>query len=140
MVDNTSNKKQFGRRAFTLGLLSTALYGGLFSRLGWLQIVDGQQYQTLSDRNRIHVNLTTPVRGYILDRHGKMLAYNEQNFRVQIIPEQTQDIQQSLDNLSTIIDLRPSEKEEIIKRSKKQARFIPVKIKDNLNHKLYNIF
>jgi penicillin-binding protein 2 len=133
MVDNTSNKKQFGRRAFTLGLLSTALYGGLFSRLGWLQIVDGQQYKTLSDRNRIHVNLTTPVRGYILDRHGKMLAYNEQNFRVQIIPEQTQDIQQSLDNLSTIIDLRPSEKEEIIQRSKKQARFIPVKIKDNLN-------
>ena len=123
---------KFGRRAFTLGLISTALYGGLFARMGWLQIINGQQYQTLSDNNRIHVNLTTPVRGYILDRHGHMLAYNEQNFRVQIVPEQTKDIVQSLDNLSRIIDLRPSDKQEVIKRAGRQARFIPIKIRDNL--------
>lgn len=122
----------FSRRAFILGLCSTALYGGLASRLGWLQIVNGEQYQTLSDKNRIHVNLTTPVRGYIMDRHGVMLAYNEQNFRVQIIPEQTKDIEQSLRHLSTIIDLRPSDIDEIIQRSKKQAKFIPIKIRDNL--------
>lgn len=127
-----SNSTQFTRRAFVLGLCSTALYGGLVGRLGWLQITNGKQYQTLSDKNRIHVNLMTPVRGYILDRHGHMLAHNEQNFRVQIVPEQAPDIQFSLDNLSNIIDLRPSEKEEVIARSKKQAKFIPIKIRDNL--------
>ena len=93
-MNKTSSResKQFSRRAFVLGLCSTALYGGLISRMGWLQIVNGKQYQTLSDNNRIHVNLVTPVRGYILDRNGHMLAYNEQNFRVQIVPEQTKDI------------------------------------------------
>ena len=130
MDDNHSNV--FSRRAFVLGLCSTAVYGGLVSRLGWLQIVNGEQYQTLSDKNRIHVNLTTPVRGYVLDRHGSMLAYNEQNFRVQVIPEQTHDIQESLDRLAQIIDIRPSDKEVVIKRSKRQARFIPIKIRDNL--------
>lgn len=128
----SKNTKQFSRRAFIMGLCSTALYGGLVSRLGWLQIVNGKQYQTLSDNNRIHVNLVTPVRGYILDRNGHMLAYNEQNFRVQIVPEQTKDMQRSLDNLSQVIDLRQEDKAEVIKRAKKQARFIPIKIKDNL--------
>jgi len=115
-----------------LGVCSAALYGGLMTRLGWLQIANREQYQTLSDQNRIHVNLTTPVRGYVLDRGGHMLALNEQNFRVQIVPEQTSDIRASLDNLSQIIDLRPSEKENVIDRAGRQARFIPVKIKDNL--------
>ena len=115
-----------------LGVCSAALYGGLFTRLGWLQIIEGRQYRTLSDNNRIHVNLVTPVRGYILDRSGYMLAFNEQNFRVQIVPEQTNDIDQSLDNLGSIIDLRPSEKQEVKDRAAKQARFIPIKIKDNL--------
>lgn len=127
-----SHSKQFSRRAFTLGLLSTALYGGLFYRLSWLQITNGHQYETLSDKNRIHVNLTTPVRGYILDRHGYTLAHNEQKFRVQVIPEQTADINRSLDALSSIVDLRPSDKEIVIKRSKRQAKFIPITIRDNL--------
>lgn len=131
-MEKSDHSKLFGRRAFVLGLCSTALYGGLVSRLGWLQIVNGKQYQTLSDNNRIHVNLTTPVRGYILDRHGDMLAFNEQNFRVQIIPEQTNDMMGSLNNLSKIIDLRPSDKDEVLKRAGKQARFIPIKIRENL--------
>ncbi len=115
-----------------VALGSTALYGGLVTRLGWLQIVNGKQYQTLSDKNRIHVNLVTPVRGHILDRNGHMLAYNEQNFQVEIVPEQAQDIRQSLDTLSRVIDLRNSEKQGVIERAGKQARFIPIKIKDNL--------
>jgi len=123
---------QFNRRAFMLALGTTALYTGLVSRLGWLQLSQGQKFQTLSDNNRIHINLTTPVRGYILDRNGKMIAYNEQNFRVQIIPEQTKDIAQSLHALSTIIDLRLSDQEKIINRAKRQAKFIPIKIRDNL--------
>jgi penicillin-binding protein 2 len=126
------SSKQFGRRAFMLGLLSTTLYAGLTTRLGWLQIVNGRQYQTLSDKNRIHVNLVTPVRGYVLDRHGYMLAFNEQNFRVQIVPEQTPDMELSLDNLSKIIDLRPSDKQAVLNRAKKQAKFIPIEIHDNL--------
>lgn len=116
-----------------MGMVSTALYSGLVARLGWLQITNRDQYQTLSDKNRIHVNLVTPARGFILDRSGLILAHNEQNFRVQIVPEQTRNIKQSLDNLSQIIDLLPSEKNSVIQRSKKQARFIPITIKSNLS-------
>jgi len=130
-MDDKANKR-FHRRAFILALGTTALYTGLVSRMGWLQLTNGRQYQTLSDNNRIHINLTTPVRGYVLDRNGKMLAYNEQNFFVQIIPEQTSDIKQSLKNLAHIIDLRLSSQDEIINKAKRQAKFIPIKIRDNL--------
>lgn len=132
MDENSKRVKQFSRRTFVLGLLSTALYTGLGARLAWLQVVHKDQYTTLSDKNRIHVNLTTPVRGYIIDRNGDILAHNEQNFRVQIVPEQTADMRASLDALGQIIDLRPSEKEAVLKRASKQAKFIPIEIKDNL--------
>jgi penicillin-binding protein 2 len=131
MDDNNANSR-FNRRAFMVALGTTALYTGLVSRMGWLQLVEGQQFQTLSDNNRIHINLTTPVRGYIMDRNGKILAFNEQNFRVQIVPEQTADMAQSLQNLSRIIDLRLSDQEAIMDRAKRQAKFIPIKIRDNL--------
>jgi penicillin-binding protein 2 len=131
-MDDSNANSRFNRRAFMVALGTTALYTGLVSRMGWLQLVEGQQFQTLSDNNRIHINLTTPVRGYIMDRNGKILAFNEQNFRVQIVPEQTADMAQSLQNLSRIIDLRLSDQEAIMDRAKRQAKFIPIKIRDNL--------
>jgi penicillin-binding protein 2 len=48
------------------------------------------------------------------------------------VPEQTADMAQSLQNLSRIIDLRLSDQEAIMDRAKRQAKFIPIKIRDNL--------
>lgn len=123
----------FTRRALVLGGIKGALMTTLAARLGWLQLVDGQRLRTLAENNRVNVKLLAPVRGLILDRNGTPIALNEQNFRVQIVPEQTEDIQGSLETLSQIFPLRPSEMDAVITRSKQQPRFVPIEIIDNLS-------
>lgn len=123
----------FTRRALVLGGITGALMTTLAARLGWLQMVEGARLRTLAENNRVNVKLLSPVRGLILDRNGTPLALNEQNFRVQIVPEQTDDILASLETLSQILPLRPNEMDAVITRSKQQPRFVPIEIIDNLS-------
>lgn len=133
-MDNHTDKVQsFTRRSLVIGGIQGALMITLAARFGWLQLVDGAKFKTLADNNRISVKLIAPVRGNVMARGGELLAYNEQNFRVQIIPEQTDDLQGSLETLSQILPLRPREIDAVMTRAKQQARFLPIEIIDNLS-------
>jgi penicillin-binding protein 2 len=58
----------------------------LIGRLWQLQMVAGEQYRLLSDRNRLReVDVAAP-RGVIYDREGQILARNRPSFSVVIIP------------------------------------------------------
>ena len=58
----------------------------LIGRLWQLQMVAGEQYRLLSDRNRLReVDVAAP-RGVIYDRDGQILARNRPSFSVVIIP------------------------------------------------------
>lgn len=133
LSNGTDIQRLLKRRAFILGGLQATLLGVLGWRLGWLQLKENKRYQTLSDQNRIDVRLVAPKRGLIFDRKGVPLALNEQEFRLNIIPEQTDNIRATLEKLSVVIDLRPSEIEKVVMIAKKQASFIPVEVKGNLD-------
>lgn len=126
------SSKVFTRRAFMVGVIQTSLLTVLGGRLAWLQISQGQRYRTLADQNRINVKILAPPRGQIVDRYGAPLAINNQNYRVLVIPEQTDSIENSVRALSSYIRLEPGTVEKTIKKSKQQAKFVPVEIKDNL--------
>ena len=87
MDDGFDRSKSFTRRAFVVGAVQGGILAVLGGRLAWLQLVEGQKYKTLADKNRINVKMTTPSRGEIVDRFGVPLAVNTQNFRVMVIPE-----------------------------------------------------
>jgi penicillin-binding protein 2 len=123
----------FTRRALVMGGIKGALMVTLAARLGWLQLAESAKFKTLAENNRINMKLLAPVRGLIYDRRGRGLAVNEQDFRVQVTPEQTDDLEGSLDTLSRILPLRPSEIESVITRARQQPRFLPVEIVDNLS-------
>ena len=71
-----------------LPLSNEILFGVLASRMYYLQIVEGHKYATLAENNRINLQLLAPSRGLILDRSGLKLSVNEQNFRLELVPEQ----------------------------------------------------
>lgn len=123
----------FTRRSFVLGAAQLSALGLLGGRLAWLQMVQGNRYKTLSDKNRINIKLLAPSRGEIVDRYGNPLAVNNQNFRVLVIPEQTDDIRHSLLSLKKLIGLSDPEIEKILKRASKTASFVPIEIKDALS-------
>lgn len=125
--------RQFTRRAFVVGALQGTFLAGLGARLAWLQIINGERYTTLADNNRINIKILAPSRGRIVDRGGIPLAVNDQNFRVVIIPEQTDDLGRALSRLQKLIDLSQSNIKKVVSTADRQAAFVPIEVKDNLS-------
>ena len=106
-LDNRDEEKQklFTRRAAVIGGGQLALFTVLAGRMYYLQVIESQEYEILAEENRVNVRLLPPLRGEIVDRFGEKLASNRQNFRVVLIPEQTDDVEATLQKLSEIIDI-----------------------------------
>lgn len=123
----------FSRRALMLagakGLAVTALGG----RLYYLSIVKGEQYQLRAEKNRINLRLIAPERGEITDRNGMKLATNRQDYQVYLIPEQAEDVVKTLERLGRIINVSEQNILRIETRLKRQRKFLPVTIAENLS-------
>jgi penicillin-binding protein 2 len=132
MNDSDQRSKIFTRRAFVVGAFQGVALAVLGGRLAWLQLAEGGRYKTLSDKNRINTKMVAPSRGEILDRFGVPLAINNQNFGAYVIPEQTDDIAQSLRKLGRLIDLDDYRIQRLIEESKKMSSFVPLEVVDNL--------
>lgn len=130
--DGTERVKTFTRRALFIGFLQGSFLVMLGTRLAWLQIAQGEKYSTLSDKNRINIKMLPPVRGLIVDRNGKKLAENGQNFRVLMIREQTKSMEASLSALQKLIPLSQHDIQKVLKQAERSPKFAPLEVKDNL--------
>lgn len=134
MIEKDNERaKQFTRRAFVMGAIQGGILCVLGGRLAWLQIAQGTRYKTLAENNRINIKMLAPSRGEIVDRFGVPLAVNQQNFRVLITPEQTDDLKKALKKLHQIVELEEDTVTKILKQAEKSAAFVPLEVKDNLN-------
>ncbi len=105
----------------------------LVARVFYLQIVEGDKYLALSDKNRTSVRQTIPVRGYIYDRNGVKLAENRKTFQAVLMREQAPDYRQTLKNFQKIIPLDAEELIRIEKDINRRRQYMPIRIKDNLS-------
>lgn len=64
----------------------SALFGIFFTRLGYLQIAQGNFYRESAEINRIRVQNTLSPRGIFMDRKGTLLVKNVPNFILSIVP------------------------------------------------------
>ncbi len=134
MLNNEEKRmKTFSRRAFVLGVAQAALISGLGLRLAWLQLAEGSKYKMLAEKNRINTKMLAPSRGKIVDRFGVPLAVNNQNFRVLLVPEQVDDIEISLKELSKIVPIPDYKIEAVIEKAKKSPSFLPIEVTDGLS-------
>ena len=120
------HKVMLTRRTAMLSVGGAGVFGVLASRLFYLQVVQAQDYISLSENNRFNYKITLPSRGIIRDRYGDELAINKQNYRVLIIPEQVKNLRQTLDLISTIIELPETQKDRIIQDRKRHPAFVPL--------------
>ncbi|MCF8474800.1 MAG: penicillin-binding protein 2 [Emcibacter sp.] len=125
--------KLFTRRAGLISGGMLVLSSAIIGRMYFLQVVSQSQYKLLADRNRISLRLLAPQRGNILDRNGHELAINRTDYRVNIIPEQTEDVEKTLEALSLILPIQEWQKRRILSAVKKQRAFLPVTVAENLD-------
>ena len=122
-------------RLITVSVFFLFLIFVLIGRLFYLQILQGEKFLLLAEKNRLSLRLTMPERGRIYDRNGIVLAENRKIFQAVLIKEHSSDYQKTLDLFSQLIPLDEEEKGRIIKEIKRKKAFMPVRVKDNLTPK-----
>jgi penicillin-binding protein 2 len=113
---------------FTVILLSLVL-----GRLYVLQVVEHEHFSTLSDSNRIRIKALPPTRGLIFDRHGVVMANNLPAYRLEIVREQIENLDQTLLQLKQYIDYTEQDLKRFKQSSKRRRPFESVPLRLNLN-------
>ncbi|HKR17318.1 penicillin-binding protein 2 [Rhizorhapis sp.] len=136
-VTEASQSFTFTRRAMVLGGIQGGIGVLLAARMGWISIAENEHYELLSESNRVNLTLIPPRRGWIIDRHGKPLANNRTDFRVDIIPDRLHDKDATVASLAELLSLDPEEVQRIKEDLKKAAGFQPVQVADKLDYAQY---
>ncbi len=132
--DANNEKRIFAFRSLVASVFILALTAGLLFRLYHLQILNYQHFQTLSDKNRMQLQSIAPNRGLIFDRNGVILADNQPVFSVSIIPENVSNIDETIAQISQLIDISESQIERFKKHLKRSRRpFQPISLKTKLS-------
>ena len=133
MQRDNERHKQFSRRVAMLAGGKAVLISALVGRMYFLQVIESKRYKTLADENRVNFRLLAPLRGRIVDRLGVPIADNQQNYRVLLVPEQTDDIEKTLLRLGRLIPISESEKNYIMREVRRKRSFVPVTLRENLS-------
>ncbi len=81
-----SNNPQLADRKFIIGgffILVAFIY---IARLFYIQIID-KRYKEEADRNALQALTEYPPRGFIYDRNGKILVYNDPSYDLMVTPK-----------------------------------------------------
>ena len=105
----------------------------LFGRLWYLQVIEHEHFTTLSEDNRVKLQPIPPNRGLIYDRNGTLIAENLPSYRLEITPEQVDDMSATLSALEDIIEIREIDRSRFEKLLSRKPRFEAIPLRFHLN-------
>ena len=123
----------FARRVYFSVFVIVMMIAMLLGNLYFLQVIQYQDYQTRSNDNRIKVIPSAPPRGLIFDRNGVLLAENQPEFSLEIIPEQVTDLKQTVQELTTLLGLDPQNIPRLLDEARHTRKFNPLTLAEQLN-------
>ncbi|MBL6752923.1 MAG: penicillin-binding protein 2 [Pseudomonadales bacterium] len=92
------------------------LFAALLVKLINLQVTQYDYFAARADGNRLHSQYVPPARGLIYDRSGELLADNQPIFNLSVVRERVDDIEATLELLSSLIRLAPEDVEQFRER------------------------
>ncbi|HCM0978362.1 TPA: penicillin-binding protein 2 [Vibrio parahaemolyticus] len=138
--DYQAEARLFASRAIVAFFGIVILMGLLVANMYNIQVNQFQDYQTRSNDNRIKVVPIAPNRGLIYDRNGVLLAENRPVFNLELIPEKIKDIDATIQELQTILEITPEQIERFHRERKRTRRFKSVPLLTQLNEKQVAVF
>ncbi len=109
-----------GQRFVILGIFSVVVLIYL-ARLFYIQVIE-DSYKLSANSNVLRSIIEYPARGFVYDRNGKLMVYNEAVYDLMVIPKQVKDIDTA--EFCNIIGIT---KEEFIKKYNKARSYSRVK-------------
>jgi penicillin-binding protein 2 len=124
-------KRHFRRRLLGIVIFMVVLILLLLIRLFYLQVAQHKYYTTLSRNNSISLVPIAPTRGLIYDRNGVLLAKNMPVYNLNIVPDETPDIANTIKELQQFIQISPEDVDLFYKELKQKHAYeqVPLKIK-----------
>lgn len=98
-----------------------------------LQVVNFDDFRKQSESNRVKLKPTMPARGLIYDRNGVLLADNVSAYRLELIPEQVEDIDLVLKQLGGLVNITPDDLKRFSRARSNSRGFLPVTVKLRLD-------
>ncbi|EGQ8510024.1 penicillin-binding protein 2 [Vibrio parahaemolyticus] len=138
--DYQAEARLFASRAIVAFFGIVILMGLLVANMYNIQVNQFQDYQTRSNDNRIKVVPIAPNRGLIYDRNGVLLAENRPVFNLELTPEKIKDIDATIQELQTILEITPEQIERFHRERKRTRRFKSVPLLTQLNEKQVAVF
>ena len=131
--DPARDRRIFTGRLLIAGLAAIVLTSIVLYRYFDLQVTRHQDFATHSDNNRVHVRPAAPSRGLIYDRNGELLADNRPSYSLSIIRERSEDLEQLLLQISSLIDISSDDIERFEKRLKRRKPYEHTPLRFNLS-------
>lgn len=99
-----------------------------------MQIIQGANFKSLSDKNCMRLISQPGARGRILDKNGLVLVGNSISYDLQILPQEKTELNRTLSAVASVLNIGF---EELKSRYKKNylAPFIPVTVAKKINSK-----
>ncbi|MBT8086321.1 MAG: penicillin-binding protein 2 [Woeseia sp.] len=130
--DHHSERRLFAGRVLLAGVVGTLLLGSVITRLVQLQVFDHEHFAEQSHGNRIRLEAIPPTRGLIFDRNGRVLAENLPAYQLELIPEQVDDLDETLTRLAQLGLIDSEDIPQFKDLSKRGPRFKPVTLRFRL--------
>ncbi|MFV0359171.1 penicillin-binding protein 2 [Tropicimonas sp.] len=130
--DTEESARRITRRGLVLGAGMTGFMGLLGMRMRHMQVEQAEEFRLLAEENRINIRLIPPARGLIYDRDGMPLAENTQNYRIVIVREDTDDLDETFARLRALVPLSDDDVERALREVGRRSAFVPVTVADQL--------
>lgn len=131
--DQIREGQLFTSRAIIALIFILLILLAIIGRMVYLQILSHEHYTTLSQNNRVSIQPVAPTRGLILDRNGVVLAQNLPTYTLEVIAERVKDMDQTITELSQIIEISDNDIKSFLKQLKHKRRFQPVPLRLRLS-------
>ncbi|MFA7405722.1 MAG: penicillin-binding protein 2 [Pelobacteraceae bacterium] len=120
------------QRILVLSFVVGIVFLFLVIRLWHLQILNTEDYQTMSENNRLRFVPIAASRGAILDRTGKVLVSNRPSFSLAVVPQEVKDKEALLTLLSSLLGLDRAEMAERWEKNTGRAKYYPIVLASNI--------
>ncbi|MCL7420280.1 MAG: penicillin-binding protein 2 [Methylobacter sp.] len=121
--NNLVENRLFFSRILVAFIIILLLTSALIVRLVYLQIVGHEHYSSMAKDNSIKIKPLPPTRGMIYDRNGKILAENMPSYSLELIPEQINDLDDTLLRLQKLLNISDEKIQQYQKQRKREKRF-----------------
>lgn len=121
------------QRAILFSFFVGAIFFLVLLRLWHLQIISSEDYQDMSENNRLRFVPVAASRGTILDRNGQVLVKNRPSFSLAVVPQEVKNKDALFDLLASLIGLDRAELNERWEKGKGRAKYYPIVLASNIS-------